>query len=114
MNMLAKEYIKRYVHPDYQSYAKVNVVSALKGIVMPLEPDTPVPDEDDRNVQVFIWMDTMAMPALLIPDHNCKDGWVCLDHPEEPESHSNCYGGSIRCEYPLCEEEKLAEARAAS
>ncbi|KKN77090.1 hypothetical protein LCGC14_0364310 [marine sediment metagenome] len=114
MNMLAKDYIKRYVHPDYQSYSQVVMSYARKGIHMPLQPDQPVPDNDPGgpagdNVTVFIQMDTDAMPAELIRDHNCKDGWVCKDHEDQPEGHTECFGGSVRCEYPHC----TAEADAA-
>ncbi|KKL55711.1 hypothetical protein LCGC14_2252660 [marine sediment metagenome] len=105
--MLASEYIARYVHPDYQSYARVVVSYARKNIHVPLRPDQPVPDNDPGgqrgdNVTAFIEMDTDAMPPVLIRDHNCKGGFVCTDHPDEPAGHNECYSKVIRCEYPHC------------
>ncbi len=101
--MIAKEYISRYVHPDAQAFAKVVVSYALKGTHIFIMPDATVPDNDDRNVTVLIEIDTDAMPPILIVDHNCKDGWVCVDHPDYPEGHDRCYGGSNPCPYPTCE-----------
>ena len=106
MNMLAKEYIEKYVHPEVQTYAQVVVSYALKGIHALLKPDQPVPDNDPRNVTVFIQMDTDAIPAVLIGDHNCDEmGLICQDHPEQPAGHSGCYGKPVRCEYPGCDKE---------
>ena len=103
MNMLAEEYITRYVHSDYRAYAKVVVSYALRGIHVPLKSDQPVPDNDDRNVTVFIQMDTAAMPPVLVRDHNCNEtGFVCQDHPDQPAGHNGCYGLPLVCPYPTC------------
>ena len=103
MNILAEEYIVRYVHPDYQAYAKVVVSYALKGFHVLLKPDQPVPDNDDRNVTVFIQMDTEAMPTVLVPEHYCDEtGRVCRDHPELPAGHNGCYGDALPCPFPTC------------
>ncbi len=103
MNMLAKEYIEKYVHPEVQAYAEVVVSYALKGIHVPLKPDQTIPDDTDWTVTVFIRMDTEALPAVLISDHSCKDtGLICQDHPDQPYGHNGCYGLARLCPYPTC------------
>ena len=101
--MIARDYIDRYVRSDVQPFAVVVVSYALKNTHVILMGDATVPDNDGRNITVFIEIDTDAMPPILIADHNCKDGWVCADHPDEPEGHDGCYGASNPCPYPTCE-----------
>ena len=103
MNMIAKDYIALYVHPNYQAYAEVVVSYALKGTHVPLKPDQPIPDNDGRNVTVLIQMDTDAMLPVLIPDHSCDEtGLICQDHPDKPAGHNGCYGEALPCPYPDC------------
>jgi len=101
--MNVTEYINRYVADDAKPYAQVCVSYALKTTHLTLQPDDTIPDNDDRNVTVFIQIDTASMPPILIADHNCLNGWVCQDHPDHPEGHDGCYGSSNPCPYPTCE-----------
>ena len=102
--MNATAYINRYIAEDTRPFARVMVSYGLRSTHIPLGPDMEVPDNDDRNVTVFIQIDTEAMPTDLIADHNCFHGWVCADHPDQPEDHAGCYGGSTACPYPTCAE----------
>ena len=103
--MNATEYIQRYVHSDYHSYAQVVVSYARKGVHVVLQPDAEIPDNDVNterrdNTTVFIQMDTDSMPPILIADHCCNEtGRVCTDHPDQPYRHSECYGDPVPCPY---------------
>lgn len=110
MNMLAKEYIERYVHPEVVNYARVVVTYALKGTQLPLKPDQPVPDNDPRNVTVYIEIDTESIPPSLIADHSCEEtGLICKDHPDQPYGHHSCYGTAVPCPYPTCNDGPFAQ-----
>ena len=101
--MKASEYLDKYVAPSARPFATLVVSAGLKFTHMTLAPDQLVPEEDQRNITLFIAIDRDSMPPELIADHNCKDGWICEDHPDQPEGHDGCYSASNPCPYPTCE-----------
>ena len=102
--MKARKYIDKYVEESARPFATVVISAGRKFTHMPLLPDQEVMDEDDRNITVFIHIDHESMPPVLIADHNCAYGWVCQDHPDQPQQHDGCYGEIKPCPYPTCTE----------
>ena len=107
--MQAYEYIAKYVTPSAQPYATVVISAGKKFTHMPIGPNQEVREENEREgINVFIHINEADMPPVLIGDHNCKYGWMCADHPGEPQKHNGCYGDVLPCPYPGCTEQAPA------
>ena len=64
--MLASQYLDKYVSTLARPFATLIVSAGLKFTHLPLSESQVIPEEDLRNITLFISIDRDAMPPELI------------------------------------------------